>query len=110
MDYDIYDNPLKSGYCEVHPDVPETYPCSICIYQYQTYLQERHPPPNNMKYGYNKNKFKMGINNIIKEADEKFNEIAFLLAVKNLLNLIELNFITSSLYKMMEKEREMEND
>lgn len=30
MSYDIYGNDLKEGYCEVHPNVPEYYPCYIC--------------------------------------------------------------------------------
>ncbi len=30
MSYDIYGNNLRPGYCEVHPDNPEPYPCSIC--------------------------------------------------------------------------------
>ncbi len=28
--YDIYGNPLRPGYCEVHPDIPEPWPCSVC--------------------------------------------------------------------------------
>ncbi len=35
MPYDIYGCRLRRGYCEVHPDVPEEWPCRIC-------LQERH--------------------------------------------------------------------
>lgn len=31
MAYDIYGNNLRRGYCEVHPNVPEEYPCSICL-------------------------------------------------------------------------------
>lgn len=30
MSYDIYGNTLKRGYCEVHPYVNESYPCSLC--------------------------------------------------------------------------------
>ena len=30
MSYDIYGNNLRSGYCEVHPQVHESYPCSLC--------------------------------------------------------------------------------
>jgi hypothetical protein len=30
MPYDIYGNPLRNGYCEVHPTVQEYYPCHIC--------------------------------------------------------------------------------
>lgn len=31
MPYDIYGNKLKKGHCEVHPDVPEEYPCNYCL-------------------------------------------------------------------------------
>lgn len=30
MAYDIYGNNLRIGYCEVHPQVNEEYPCSLC--------------------------------------------------------------------------------
>lgn len=30
MSYYIQGNVLKEGYCEVHPHVPEYYPCYIC--------------------------------------------------------------------------------
>lgn len=29
--WDIYGNPLRSGFCEVHPDVRGDYPCALCI-------------------------------------------------------------------------------
>lgn len=32
MSWDIFGNPLARGHCEVHPDVPEPYPCSRCVY------------------------------------------------------------------------------
>jgi len=31
MAYDIYGNRLKRGHCEVHPDIPEPFPCYRCI-------------------------------------------------------------------------------
>lgn len=31
MGFDIYGQYLRPGYCEVHPDVPEEYPCHVCI-------------------------------------------------------------------------------
>lgn len=31
MAWDIYGNNLRRGYCEVHPYVPEEYPCYICM-------------------------------------------------------------------------------
>ena len=30
MSFDIYGNNLRSGHCEVHPHVHESYPCSVC--------------------------------------------------------------------------------
>lgn len=33
MSFDIYGQNIRSGYCEVHPDVHEPYPCSLCIFQ-----------------------------------------------------------------------------
>ena len=30
MSYDIFGNPLRKGYCEVHPNIPQEYPCYIC--------------------------------------------------------------------------------
>ena len=31
MAYDIYGNYLRPGHCEVHPEVPELFPCYRCI-------------------------------------------------------------------------------
>lgn len=31
MSWDIYGEPLRRGYCEVHPHVHEEYPCSVCL-------------------------------------------------------------------------------
>ena len=31
MAFDIYGNDLRKGYCEVHPHVHQTYPCSVCL-------------------------------------------------------------------------------
>ena len=43
MAYDIYGNHLRRGYCEVHPDIHEEYPCSECSYQYDYYEATREP-------------------------------------------------------------------
>lgn len=40
MSWDIYGNPLRRGYCEVHPNVHEEYPCSICM------AERNHPQIN----------------------------------------------------------------
>ncbi len=31
MSFDIYGGRLQRGHCEVHPDVAESYPCSVCM-------------------------------------------------------------------------------
>lgn len=31
MAWDIHGNRLRPGYCEVHPDVPQEYPCIYCM-------------------------------------------------------------------------------
>jgi len=44
MPYDIYGQPLRRGYCEVHPDMHQEYPCYICLYnarEYQENSEER---------------------------------------------------------------------
>jgi hypothetical protein len=33
MPFDIYGHVLRDGYCEVHPNVHETYPCAMCLQQ-----------------------------------------------------------------------------
>ncbi len=40
MAYDIYGNVLRQGYCEVHPDVPEPYPCSECYQEVEVRCEE----------------------------------------------------------------------
>lgn len=40
MAFDIYGGVLRRGYCEVHPDVPEEYPCHLCV------ARERQPEPD----------------------------------------------------------------
>lgn len=53
MSFDIYGQNLRRGYCEVHPDVHEEYPCSVCIAEkkrvaeqerqmYEAGMQEQH--------------------------------------------------------------------
>jgi len=44
MSFDIYGNHLRRGYCEVHPDVHEEYPCSQCIEDNQP--QPSYPEPS----------------------------------------------------------------
>ncbi len=45
MAFDIYGNTLRPGYCEVHPDMPESYPCSQCDEEIRMrYLPEQQYP------------------------------------------------------------------
>ena len=53
MSFDIYGNYLRPGYCEVHPEMPETYPCSECYYDYYPPEQEQ-PYPDEMDAAYNR--------------------------------------------------------
>lgn len=41
MAWDIYGFNLREGYCEVHPDVPQPYPCIFCLQDIE-YEKERH--------------------------------------------------------------------
>jgi len=41
MAYDIYGNNLKRGHCEVHPQVAEEYPCSLCYAEHDRQEQNR---------------------------------------------------------------------
>ena len=49
MSWDIYGNPLRRGYCEVHPDVHQEYPCSICMTEKQQQFQP-HDELEQLKY------------------------------------------------------------
>lgn len=40
MPFDIYGHRLRDNYCEVHPDVPEPYPCSTCHEEHQRQQHE----------------------------------------------------------------------
>lgn len=41
MSYDIFGNPLKEGYCEVHPQIPQYYPCYICCQEIERENQKQ---------------------------------------------------------------------
>ena len=41
MSFDIYGQNLRRGYCEVHPDVPEEYPCLFCRQEYDNYKHQK---------------------------------------------------------------------
>ena len=48
MAFDIYGEHLRPGYCEVHPDIKEEYPCSKCIeesFPPLTYPEPEQPYP-----------------------------------------------------------------
>lgn len=40
MSYDIYGNPLRRGFCEVHPSINEEWPCCLCVLE----RNQRNPP------------------------------------------------------------------
>ena len=46
MSYDIYGNHLRRGYCEVHPDIPEPWPCYLCLEANRYQNQEQLPYPD----------------------------------------------------------------
>ena len=41
MSFDIYGQNLRRGYCEVHPDVPEEYPCFFCRQEYDNHKHQK---------------------------------------------------------------------
>lgn len=41
MSFDIYGKNLRRGYCEVHPDVPEEYPCFYCRQDYENHRKQK---------------------------------------------------------------------
>jgi hypothetical protein len=49
MAYDIYGNNLRRGYCEVHPQVHEEYPCSLC-YAEEKQMKDRRRQEDNQRY------------------------------------------------------------
>jgi len=49
MAFDIYGNHLRRGYCEVHPDVHEEHPCSVCM---EEQYRPREPEPERDEHEY----------------------------------------------------------
>jgi len=55
MAFDIYGNILRNGYCEVHPNVHEEYPCALCLSNDRNRNQQKHmnnlriPTPSQLK-------------------------------------------------------------
>ena len=94
MPYDIYGNSLQRGHCEVHPDVPEDYPCSVCMAQWRFQQKEPEPPepepePTLMDYiGFDANRFKAAAEKVV---ESKEDETAFVEAMKNLFRNIGLD-------------------
>lgn len=41
MSFDIYGGRLRPGHCEVHPNVHESYPCSVCMMESQRQHDEK---------------------------------------------------------------------
>jgi len=52
MSFDIYGNHLRRRHCEVHPEVPEEYPCFVCRYKdkLKTYSESQPPEPTSEDY------------------------------------------------------------
>lgn len=46
MRTDIYGNKLRPGYCEIHPQVAEEYPCTLCLKEREVQQQLRKLMPN----------------------------------------------------------------
>jgi hypothetical protein len=42
MAWDIYGQPLRRGFCEVHPYVEAEYPCPLCMSEHQQAQQCEH--------------------------------------------------------------------
>ena len=41
MAFNIYENDLEKGFCEIHPYVQQEYPCTICISENTERLQKK---------------------------------------------------------------------
>lgn len=50
MSWDIYGNPLRRGYCEVHPNVHEEYPCSLCEAEIRADENKKHSQQQQQQY------------------------------------------------------------
>ena len=100
MAFDIYGNLLQRGYCEVHPDVPEEYPCSICMEGSQKHQEPRQPVPTVMEYiGFDVLRFKTIFETIV-DAANKNDEEAFCSAAEELVKVLDPEFIHSVLQKI----------
>lgn len=97
MAFDIYGNVLRRGYCEVHPDMPEGYPCSECMQKHQREPEPPQPEPTVIDYiSFDANKFKEISEAIVKAATEN-NEDKFCNAVAELLDSLDPEFVMSLL-------------
>lgn len=93
MPYDIYGNTLQRGHCEVHPDIPEEYPCSRCMERsqssYERCPEPQEPDPTVAEYiGFNSEKFKAAAEEVVAKQED---DTAFLDAVKNLFRNLGLD-------------------
>ena len=51
MSYDVYGEILRKGYCEVHPDMDQPYPCDICLRgEYDRYKQSEESKKQEEEY------------------------------------------------------------
>jgi hypothetical protein len=103
MPYDIYGNSLQRGYCEVHPDIPEEYPCSRCMERYSPDREPEPCPPEpcppepcppeptiSEYIGFDAEKFKAVSEEVI---NSKEDDTAFIEAVKKLISTVDPGFI-----------------
>jgi len=94
MPYDIYGNILQKGHCEVHPDVPEEYPCSRCMERsnppYEREPEPQEPDPTVAEYiCFDAEKFKAAVEEVIAKQED---DTAFVEVVKNLFRNLGLDF------------------
>ena len=106
MPYDIYGCNLKRGHCEVHPDIAEEYPCSLCMERNQE--RERYPPepdypePTLIDYiGIDAKQFRE-VAEAIAVAIEKNDEGSFSTGIKSLLKILNPEYLLSEIRTMPE--------
>ena len=100
MPYDIYGEPLRRGYCEVHPDVPEEYPCSVCMQKHQCESEPSQPEPTVMDYiGFDAEVFEKASVAVV-EAAKQNNENEFHAAIERLITVLDTEYVYSILNKL----------
>lgn len=98
MTWDIYGNKLQHGYCEVHPHVPEEYPCYECRMRDQIQENEKSQRQNIEDEYY----AAMRADQIVKYCSEKSKWYRLLLFIERKINYISY-FITIGKRKVENK-------